>query len=312
MYSIKYISTVTNIGVHTLRAWERRYKIIQPTRNDKGRRSYSENDLDLLKIISELVHLGEPIGTIAKLDRDQIQQKWSTLQEMKSMKGTKYERFNYSLVVIKTSLQVGNRDVIVHELTTLQSELDQRNFTIENLIEDFIIPLHNHLSQFDYNNELMGPSIKLTYLLLNQLLRQALAQISERFVPDESDHPVLIGSAGSIRGEIDGLICTVRSYLQGTHALYIGNRMSQNLISELVSRLGAEKVIITDRQSPFKQKLNLCEVFDQLNGERFNGVQWAVLLNEAQNNSWPCCVPHVSNIKTYNSFQSLDQFLKVS
>jgi len=35
-------------------------------------------------------------------------------------------------------------------------------------------------------------------------------------------------------------------------------------------------------------------------------------LSEAQGSTWPCCVPHKANLKTYNSFESLDQFLKVS
>lgn len=312
MYSIKYVSTVTGIGVHTLRAWERRYELIKPNRSEKGRRTYSEDELTLLKVISELVHLGEPIGTLAKLSRPELSEKWETLQDMKSLKGTKYERFEYSLIVLRTALSIANKDVIVHELTTLQSEMDARNFTIENFIEDFVIPFHNHLSKADYNDPEAGALLRLSYMLLTQLLRQALAMAVDQFKDLGNKTPVLIGSAGTIRGEIDGLICTIRSYLQGTEAIYIGPRLSQEVITEFVAHLGAEKVIITDRQSPFKQKLNVCDVFDKLNSNEFAGVQWAVLLSESQSTSWPCCVPQKANLKTYNSFESLDQFLKVS
>lgn len=312
MYSIKYVSTVTGIGVHTLRAWERRYELIKPNRSEKGRRTYSEEELSLLKVISELVHLGEPIGTLAKLSRPELAEKWETLQDMKSLKGTKYERFEYSLIVLRTALSIANKDVIVHELTTLQSEMDARNFTIENFIEDFVIPFHNHLAKADYNDPEAGALLRLSYMLLTQLLRQALAMAVDQFKDLGDKTPVLIGSAGTIRGEIDGLICTIRSYLQGTEAIYIGSRLSQEVITEFVAHLGAEKVIITDRQSPFKQKLNVCDVFDKLNSNEFAGVQWAVLLSESQSTSWPCCVPQKANLRTYNSFESLDQFLKVS
>ena len=312
MYSIKYVSTVTGIGVHTLRAWERRYDIIKPVRSEKGRRTYSEEELSLLKIISELVHLGEPIGTLAKLNPSELTEKWDTLQDMKSLKGTKYERFEYSLIVLRTALSVSNKEVIVHELTTLQSEMDARNFTIDNFIEDFAIPFHNHLSKADYNDPEKGSLLRLSYMLLTQLLRQGLAMSVDQFNDLGKKNPVLIGSAGTIRGEIDGLICTIRSYLQGIEAIYIGSRLSQDVITEFVANLGAEKVIITDRKSPFKQKLNVCEVFDKLNSNEFAGIQWAVLLSESQTTAWPCCVPHKANLKTYNSFESLDQFLKVS
>ena len=55
---------MTGLSVDTLRAWERRYEAVIPTRNNRGR-LYSDVDVARLKQLAELVGQGHAIGTIA-------------------------------------------------------------------------------------------------------------------------------------------------------------------------------------------------------------------------------------------------------
>lgn len=61
-YNIKAISTILGIPPGTLRAWERRYQIIKPVRNDAGHRLYTEDHLKVLKWIINKVDNGFTIG----------------------------------------------------------------------------------------------------------------------------------------------------------------------------------------------------------------------------------------------------------
>jgi len=72
MYSIKAITSLTGLTAETLRAWERRYDCITPARNDTGRRSYNQNDLEKLKLLVNLTRNGHAISKIAHLDCDQL------------------------------------------------------------------------------------------------------------------------------------------------------------------------------------------------------------------------------------------------
>lgn len=72
MYSIKAITSLTGLTAETLRAWERRYVCITPQRSENGRRSYSQNDLEKLKLLVSLTRNGHPISKIANLDCDQL------------------------------------------------------------------------------------------------------------------------------------------------------------------------------------------------------------------------------------------------
>jgi MerR family transcriptional regulator, light-induced transcriptional regulator len=69
-YPIRAVSRMTGISVDTLRAWERRYEAVAPTRNDRGR-LYSDADVERLQKLGELVKRGHAIGSIAGLgDRE--------------------------------------------------------------------------------------------------------------------------------------------------------------------------------------------------------------------------------------------------
>ena len=71
-YSIKDLEKITGIKAHTIRMWERRYKIIEPGRTDTNIRYYSDTDLKRLLNISILNQHGIKISHIADLDDNQI------------------------------------------------------------------------------------------------------------------------------------------------------------------------------------------------------------------------------------------------
>jgi methanogenic corrinoid protein MtbC1 len=68
MYSIKAVSQATGLTVETLRAWERRYRVVVPRRDDLGRRVYCPDDVLRLRRLREATERGHPIGRLAQMD----------------------------------------------------------------------------------------------------------------------------------------------------------------------------------------------------------------------------------------------------
>jgi DNA-binding transcriptional MerR regulator len=66
-YPIKVVSQMTGLSVHVIRAWEKRYNVVEPDRTDTNRRLYSEEDIEKLKLLNDAVHHGHHIGGIANL-----------------------------------------------------------------------------------------------------------------------------------------------------------------------------------------------------------------------------------------------------
>ncbi len=70
MYSIKAVAQATGLTVETLRAWERRYAVVVPTRDGSGRRVYRPEDVLRLRRLREATERGHPIGRLASLSEE--------------------------------------------------------------------------------------------------------------------------------------------------------------------------------------------------------------------------------------------------
>jgi len=71
-YSIKDLERLTGIKAHTLRIWEKRYKVVFPKRTPTNIRYYSDEDLRKLLNISILNRYGYKISKIADLSNEDL------------------------------------------------------------------------------------------------------------------------------------------------------------------------------------------------------------------------------------------------
>ncbi|OMP77036.1 MerR family transcriptional regulator [[Flexibacter] sp. ATCC 35208] len=80
MYSIKDLENLSGIKAHTIRIWEKRYKIVQPGRTDTNIRFYTNEDLKKLLNISMLSQYGFKISAISEMSDAEIASKISGLK----------------------------------------------------------------------------------------------------------------------------------------------------------------------------------------------------------------------------------------
>src|SRR5512144_840727 len=66
MYTIRQASSRAGLPVATLRAWERRYAIVQPARTAAAYRLYSDADIAALRAMRRLVDAGWPPSEAAR------------------------------------------------------------------------------------------------------------------------------------------------------------------------------------------------------------------------------------------------------
>ncbi|WP_018936543.1 MerR family transcriptional regulator [Thioalkalivibrio sp. ALJ24] len=67
LYPIRHVCAETGINDVTLRAWERRYGLIRPMRTPKGHRLYSEEDIQRIQRIMELLDQGIPVSQVHRV-----------------------------------------------------------------------------------------------------------------------------------------------------------------------------------------------------------------------------------------------------
>ncbi|MFB4393417.1 MULTISPECIES: MerR family transcriptional regulator [unclassified Pseudomonas] len=77
LFPIREVARLTGVNPVTLRAWERRYGLIQPTRTESGHRLYSQADIDTIGSILGWLRRGVAVSKVGSiLARSQAQEVW--------------------------------------------------------------------------------------------------------------------------------------------------------------------------------------------------------------------------------------------
>jgi DNA-binding transcriptional MerR regulator len=71
-YSIKELEKLSGIKAHTIRIWEKRHKIIEPSRTATNIRLYSDSDLKKIINVAIANNAGVKISHIARLSNDEL------------------------------------------------------------------------------------------------------------------------------------------------------------------------------------------------------------------------------------------------
>jgi DNA-binding transcriptional MerR regulator len=79
VFSIRDLENFSGIKAHTIRIWEKRYRILEPDRTDSNIRTYSEAELKKILNVAYLNRNGLKISRISRLNEDELTQKVMTV-----------------------------------------------------------------------------------------------------------------------------------------------------------------------------------------------------------------------------------------
>ena len=85
LYPIREVSRLTGVNAVTLRAWQRRYGLVQPARTEKGHRLYSEQDIrqigEILSWLERGVSIGQVKGLLSEPQTQPVSDHWQQTLE---------------------------------------------------------------------------------------------------------------------------------------------------------------------------------------------------------------------------------------
>ena len=71
-HPVRVVAQRTGLSSHVLRAWERRYGVVTPTRTEGGQRLYSDADIERLILLRTLTSRGGAISQLAQLPQGDL------------------------------------------------------------------------------------------------------------------------------------------------------------------------------------------------------------------------------------------------
>lgn len=150
--TVRAVAKLSGVSAHTLRAWERRYQVIVPSRTSTGHRSYSYKDVEKVRLLNELIEMGHSIGKLSRMTHDELNRlKLKTTQHQNGELIHAIEKFDLELLdqkIRQARLALTMSDFVHLVAAPLLSEVGRRvslgllDITQEHLLSAI---LRNHL-----------------------------------------------------------------------------------------------------------------------------------------------------------------------
>ncbi|MDZ7625832.1 MAG: MerR family transcriptional regulator [Ignavibacteriaceae bacterium] len=241
-YPIKVVSQMTGLSVHVIRAWEKRYGVVEPDRTDTNRRLYSEEDIEKLKLLNDALHLGHHIGGIANL----------SLPELKKL----IPKENHNPSYIKNGLAPVNSVNLVEEILSdsMQAIKNYDSKKLESillnasakltqpiLIEELIIPLVYKVGDLWHSGDIRVANEHLA----SSVIRGFLFNLLESYSLNDSAPVMVTATPRGQEHELGALIAGVVAASSGWKVIYLGSNLPAEEIGAVVSHLKARVVALS-------------------------------------------------------------------
>ena len=232
-YPIRAVSKLTGIAIDTLRAWERRYGAVTPTRDDRGR-MYSEADVARLRLLNGAVGLGHSIGRLAGLSNDQLRDLCVAPAAAASPAATT-GRTPLETTALLTALQEYDGVGIDQELSRLAAVLRPLD-----LLQDVMMPVLTRVGD-DWHNRRTRIAHE---HLMSSTMRNLLGAFLRLYAPRKASVRMLFATPSGERHEIATLGAAMLAASAGLGVSYLGADLPASEIVDSVEPAGARVLVL--------------------------------------------------------------------
>ena len=242
-YPIKVVSQMTGLSVHVIRAWEKRYNVVEPDRSDTNRRLYSEEDIEKLKLLNDAVHSGHNIGGIANLSLTEL--KNLLTKEDYNSAGKKDEVVpspdsDKSLAEIMSECMEAIKSYDAKKLESVLLNASAK-LTQPILLEELVVPLVYKVGELWHSGEIRVANEHLA----SSIVRSFLFNLLESYSISDSAPAMISATPRGQEHELGALIAGVVAASSGWKVIYLGSSLPAEEISAVVSHLNAKVVALS-------------------------------------------------------------------
>ena len=227
-YPIRTISELTGVPTTTLRAWERRYGLLKPSRTAKGHRLYSGEDIDLIKKIVKLLKSNHTISEAIRIIRN---------PEMNTLGSSEADDHwaLYQKRMLKSieSFSEQNLDATYNEVLSI--------YPIDMVTEQVIIPVLKELGDRWQARETGIAEEHFFSAFLRNKLGARLHHESHR----SRGSKILVSCLPGEHHELGILLFCIAAISHGYQILYLGTDMPPAQLSKVVERTSVSAVLLS-------------------------------------------------------------------
>lgn len=232
-YPIRAVARLTGITVDTLRAWERRYHVVSPTRDDRGR-LYSDVDLRRLQLLAAAVDRGHAIGRIARVSDAELE-RLIAAPRLPAVLAPVPDSGRSPVAMLLEAVNAFDYAGVERELNRLTLSLSPRD-----LVHRVVLPVMRRVGE-DWHNERLSVAQE---HLISAALRSLLGAMVRLYARLDSPRRLMFATPGGERHEFGVLAAAMLTAAGGLGVVYLGPDLPGRQIVDAAAPSGVEIVVL--------------------------------------------------------------------
>jgi len=239
MYSIKAVSQATGVSIETLRAWERRYQVVEPKRDPNGRRSYDPVDVIRLRKLHEATERGHPISKLARLSDEEL----GKIIDASARAKPEAAPLSFSGQMLNAAInyQPDECDQVLAMALAL--------LPLKQVVTEVLSPTLIEVGRRWHDGELTVAQERIVTITT----RKQVSSVLDTYNRIATGKPVVFATLGHERHELGILMCALLTAARGVRCHYLGPEIPGIELATYVERVQASTVVISMVSEALKQ-----------------------------------------------------------
>lgn len=246
-YTIQMASKISGVGVHTIRAWEKRYKALEPHRDSAGHRVYTKTDIEKLMLLSELCLLGYTISKVANLSIEDLKALLTDLgkkpeagshTEFSLVKEKVQIDLSQSKTILLFALRAFKLDVINQELGKIKAAVTPKEMAL-----DILLPMTVEIRDLAARAHITETQEKAALALLRFHAGHLLYKETE--LSERNSFHILVSNLDQEGDDMFSIVAGLLGHHYNHQLNYLGGSVSLEVLSETLKFLHPQLLILS-------------------------------------------------------------------
>jgi MerR family transcriptional regulator, light-induced transcriptional regulator len=232
-FTIKAVAQATGLTVETLRAWERRYEVVRPTRDASGRRTYSATDVARLRLLRTATELGHTISRLANLPEDELAKLVASSGGQARQGNARGQTYvDRAIDAAEHSDPSGVEEVLTSAIALLPPN---------EVIHTVIAPLVREIGDRWHRGVV---SIAQEHMVTD-IVRRLVISVSRGYLRADNGPCLVLATLSGERHELGILMCSWLAATRRYHTHYLGADLPASEIARFALEVDARAVLIS-------------------------------------------------------------------